>query len=135
MMTKDQKIRMGISITLLVLSVIFAVAFFVVQSGLTELDNLNVEVEGPLDAMGVTLYQFTMVVGSLYFMLLLAASGVVLALGSILVSRQLALGSILVSRQLALRLCGGGGIALHTGLLIYYFVTYGEILTAMVRAL
>ena len=119
-MTTNQKIRMGISITLLVLSVIFAVAFFVVQSGLTELDNLNVEV----DAMGVTLYQFTMVVGSLYFMLLLAASGVVLALGS-----------ILVSRQLALRLCGGGGIALHTGLLIYYFVTYGEILTAMVRAL
>ena len=123
-MTTNQKIRMGISITLLVLSVIFAVAFFVVQSGLTELDTLNVEVEGPLDAMGVTLYQFTMVVGSLYFMLLLAASGVVLALGS-----------ILVSRQLALRLCGGGGIALHTGLLIYYFVTYGEILAAMVRAL
>ena len=123
-MTTNQKIRMGISITLLVLSVIFAVAFFVVQSGLTELDNLNVEVEGPLDAMGVTLYQFTMVVGSLYFMLLLAASGVVLALGS-----------ILVSRQLALRLCGGGGIALNTGILIYYFVTYGEILTAMVKSL
>ena len=123
-MTTNQKIRMGISITLLVLSVIFAVAFFVVQSGLTELDNLNVEVEGPLDAMGVTLYQFTMVVGSLYFMLLLAASGVVLALGS-----------TLVGYNLALRLCGGGGIALHTGILIYYFVTYGEILTAMVRAL
>ena len=123
-MTTNQKIRMGISITLLVLSVIFAVAFFVVQSGLTELDTLNVEVEGPLDAMGVTLYQFTMVVGSLYFMLLLAASGVVLALGS-----------TLVGYNLALRLCGGGGIALHTGLLIYYFVTYGEILTAMVRAL
>ena len=123
-MTTNQKIRMGISITLLVLSVIFAVAFFVVQSGLTELDNLNVEVEGPLDAMGMTLAKVIVTVGSLYFMLLLAASGVVLALGS-----------ILVSRQLALRLSGGGGIALHTGLLIYYFVTYGEILTAMVRAL
>lgn len=123
-MTTNQKIRMGISITLLVLSVACAVAFFVVQSGLTELDTLNAEVEGPLDAMGVTLYQFTMVVGSLYFMLLLAASGVVLALGS-----------TLVGYHLALRLCGGGGIALHTGLLIYYFVTYGEILTAMARAL
>ena len=123
-MTTNQKIRMGISITLLVLSVIFAVAFFVVQSDLTELDNLNVEVEGPLDAMGMTLAKVIVTVGSLYFMLLLAASGVVLALGS-----------ILVSRQLALRLCGGGGIALHTGLLIYYFVTYGEILTAMVKSL
>ena len=123
-MTKDQKIRMGISITLLVLSVIFAVAFFVVQSDLTELDNLNVEVEGPLDAMGMTLAKVIVTVGSLYFMLLLAASGVVLALGS-----------TLVSDRLPLRLCGGGGIALHTGLLIYYFVTYGEILTAMVRAL
>ena len=123
-MTKDQKIRMGISIAILVLSVACAVAFFVVQSGLTELDNLNVEVEGPLDAMGVTLYKFTMVVGSLYFMLLLAASGVVLALGS-----------TLVGYNLTLRLCGGGGIALHTGLLIYYFVTYGEILTAMARSL
>ena len=123
-MTTNQKIRMGISITLLVLSVIFAVAFFVVQSDLTELDNLNVEVEGPLEAMGMTLAKVIVTVGSLYFMLFLAASGVVLALGS-----------ILVSRQLALRLCGGGGIALHTGLLIYYFVTYGEILTAMVRAL
>jgi hypothetical protein len=81
-------------------------------------------VEGPLDAMGVTLYKITVTVGSLYFMLLLAASGVVLALGS-----------TLVGYNLALRLCGGGGIALHTGLLIYYFVTYGELLTAMVRAL
>ena len=123
-MTKDQKIRMGISITLLVLSVIFAVAFFAVQSGLTELDNLNVEVEGPLDAMGMTLAKVIVMAGSLFTMLFLAASGVVLALGS-----------TLVSDHLPLRLCGGGGIALHTGLLIYYFVTYGEILTAMVRAL
>ena len=118
------KVKKIISLVCVVLSVIFAVAFFVVQSDLTELDNLNVEVEGPLDAMGMTLAKVIVTVGSLYFMLLLAATGVVLALGS-----------ILVSRQLALRLCGGGGIALHTGLLIYYFVTYGEILTAMVRAL
>ena len=123
-MTTNQKIRMGISITLLVLSVIFAVAFFVVQSGLTELDNLNVEVEGPLDAMGVTLAKVIATAGSLFIMLFLAASGVVLALGS-----------TLVSDHLPLRLCGGGGIALHTGILIYYVVTYGEILTAMVRAL
>ena len=123
-MTTNQKIRMGISITLLVLSVIFAVAFFVVQSDLTELDNLNVEVEGPLDAMGMTLAKVIVMAGSLFSMLFLAASGVVLALGS-----------TLVSDHLPLRLCGGGGIALHTGLLIYYFVTYGEILTAMVRAL
>ena len=123
-MKTNQKIRMGISITLLVLSVIFAVAFFVVQSDLTELDNLNVEVEGPLDAMGMTLAKVIVTAGSLFTMLFLAASGVVLALGS-----------TLVSDRLPLRLCGGGGIALHTGLLIYYFVTYGEILTAMVRAL
>ena len=123
-MTTNQKIRMGISITLLVLSVIFAVAFFVVQSDLTELDNLNVEVEGPLEAMGMTLAKVIVTVGSLFTMLFLAASGVVLALGS-----------TLVSDHLPLRLCGGGGIALHTGILIYYFVTYGEILTAMVKAL
>ena len=123
-MTTNQKIRMGISITLLVLSVIFAVAFFVVQSGLTELDNLNAEVEGPLEAMGMTLAKVIVTAGSLFTMLFLAASGVVLALGS-----------ILVSRQLPLRLCGGGGIALHTGILIYYFVTYGESLTAMVKSL
>ena len=123
-MTTNQKIRMGISITLLVLSVIFAVAFFVVQSDLTELDNLNVEVEGPLEAMGMTLAKVIATAGSLFSMLFLAASGVVLALGS-----------TLVSDHLPLRLCGGGGIALHTGILIYYFVTYGEILTAMVKAL
>ena len=123
-MTTNQKIRMGISITLLVLSVIFAVAFFAVQSGLTELDNLNVEVEGPLDAMGMTLAKVIATAGSLFTMLFLAASGVVLALGS-----------TLVSDHLPLRLCGGGGIALHTGILIYYFVTYGEILTAMVKSL
>ena len=123
-MTTNQKIRMGISITLLVLSVIFAVAFFVVQSDLTELDNLNVEVEGPLEAMGMTLAKVIVTVGSLFTMLFLAASGVVLALGS-----------TLVSDHLPLRLCGGGGIALHTGILVYYFVTYGEILTAMVKAL
>ena len=123
-MTTNQKIRMGISITLLVLSVIFAVAFFVVQSDLTELDNLNVEVEGPLDAMGMTLAKVIVTAGSLFTMLFLAASGVVLALGS-----------TLVSDHLPLRLCGGGGIALHTGILIYYFVTYGEILTAMVKSL
>ena len=123
-MTTNQKIRMGISITLLVLSVIFAVAFFAVQSGLTELDNLNVEVEGPLEAMGMTLAKVIATAGSLFSMLFLAASGVVLALGS-----------TLVSDHLPLRLCGGGGIALHTGILIYYFVTYGEILTAMVKAL
>ena len=123
-MTTNQKIRMGISITLLVLSVIFAVAFFVVQSDLTELDNLNVEVEGTLDAMGMTLAKVIVTAGSLFTMLFLAASGVVLALGS-----------TLVSDHLPLRLCGGGGIALHTGILIYYFVTYGEILTAMVKSL
>ena len=123
-MTKDQKIRLGIFITLLVLSAACAVAFFVLQSTITELETFNAEVEGSLEAMGVTLYKFTMVVGSLYFMLLLAASGVVLALGS-----------TLVGYNLTLRLCGGGGIALHTGLLIYYFVTYGEILTAMARSL
>ena len=123
-MTTNQKIRMGISITLLVLSVIFAVAFFVVQSDLTELDNLNVEVEGPLEAMGMTLAKVIVTVGSLFTMLFLAASGVVLALGS-----------TLVSDRLPLRLCGGGGIALHTGILIYYVVTYGESLTAMVKAL
>ena len=123
-MTTNQKIRMGISITLLVLSVIFAVAFFVVQSDLTELDNLNVEVEGTLDAMGMTLAKVIATAGSLFTMLFLAASGVVLALGS-----------TLVSDHLPLRLCGGGGIALHTGILIYYFVTYGEILTAMVKSL
>ena len=123
-MTTNKKIRMGISITLLVLSVIFAVAFFVVQSDLTELDNLNVEVEGPLEAMGMTLAKVIVTAGSLFTMLFLAASGVVLALGS-----------TLVSDHLPLRLCGGGGIALHTGILIYYFVTYGEILTAMVKSL
>ena len=123
-MTTNQKIRMGISITLLVLSVIFAVAFFVVQSDLTELDNLNVEVEGALDAMGVTLAKVIVTASSLFIMLFLAASGVVLALGS-----------TLVSDHLPLRLCGGGGIALNTGILIYYFVTYGESLTAMVKSL
>ena len=123
-MTTNQKIRMGISITLLVLSVACAVAFFVVQSDLTELDNLNVEVEGPLDAMGMTLAKVIVTAGSLFTMLFLAASGVVLALGS-----------TLVSDHLPLRLCGGGGIALHTGILIYYVVTYGEILAAMVKAL
>lgn len=119
-MTKQQKIRQGIAIALTVLSLVCAVAFFIVGGMYADLETADLTVEGTFGEMGEVLYLYVMMSGYLLALLLLSVAGLILAAGA-----------TILGVNWYWRIPGFVFLALHLGLLIYFLVTHGGTLTAL----
>lgn len=119
-MTKNQKIRLGASVTLTVLALLCAVAFFIVNGMYAELEPGDITVEGTLGEMKDALYVYVQMAGYLLALLLLAVAGLILAAGA-----------AVLGINWYWRIPGFVFLALHLGLVIYFLAVHGGMLFAL----
>ncbi len=119
-MTQKQKFWHKIGIVFLALSLLCAVLYAVLAVVYSNLETPTPEGGDPLAAAGAALYVFSIVYMCVLGSLILSVLGA-----------SLSLGTVLFCMSKPWKIAGGVGIALHVGLLIAFFVRYGELLKSV----